>query len=186
MPDASLSSSVRHSTIDTRHSTADHHGVLERIEDYEVWINDGPNFRVLCKDIFTRRIYHFDCQRGDPLILDCGSNIGISILYFKHVYPAARIVAFEPDPTIVPYLRDNLERNGFTDVKIIEAALSARAEPQTLYSDGKYSSALADHKPADSAADSLCFGVSCVRLRDCRSCLESFSDAYSFTNAMSV
>ena len=141
-------------------------GEWECALDYKVHINDGRNFHVLYKDIFRHRIYYFDCDRRDPLVLDCGSNIGMSILYFKHVYPAARIVAFEPDPTILPYLRDNLARNGITDVKLIESALWRADQPKTLHSDGKYGSSIAGHAATDSSAHSATHTVSCVRLRD--------------------
>lgn len=77
---------------------------VERCCGFTVRINDGLNFYILYKDIFIKRIYHFEAQRPDPLILDCGSNIGMSILYFKHVYPKARIIGFEPDPAIYPML----------------------------------------------------------------------------------
>jgi len=53
---------------------------------YTVKFNDGPNLYILYKDIFVNGIYHFDAARPDPLILDCGSNIGMSILYFKQKY----------------------------------------------------------------------------------------------------
>jgi hypothetical protein len=79
-------------------------GTILSFLNYSVRINDGPNFYILYKDIFIHRIYHFEAQRPDPLILDCGSNIGMSILYFKHIYPRARVIGFEPDPAIFPYL----------------------------------------------------------------------------------
>src|SRR5205809_4352097 len=74
-----------------------------------IHINDALNFYILYKDIFVRKIYHFEPQRPDPLILDCGSNIGMSILYFKPAYPKSRVIGFEPDPSIFPYLKENVE-----------------------------------------------------------------------------
>lgn len=141
-------------------------GECERVLNYTVRANDGPNFHVLYKYIFCHRIYHFDCDRRDPLILDCGSNIGMSILYFKHVYPAARIVAFEPDPVIIPYLEDNLVRNGLADVTLIEAALWKANQPQALHSDGKYGSSINEPSPTHASGGSTTFTVPCVRLRD--------------------
>ena len=131
---------------------------------YDIRINDGPNLCVLFKDVFCRKIYHFDAARDDPVILDCGSNIGMSILYFRYVWPQARITAFEPDPEVLPYLRDNLVRNGLTDVRLIEAALGAGASDQTFYADGKYSSTLVK-AAAEKAACTTCT-VSTTRLRD--------------------
>lgn len=141
-------------------------GSLVRCLNYTVRINDGPNFYVLYKDIFFNRIYHFEAERPEPLILDCGSNIGMSILYFKHVYPKARIIALEPDPTIFPYLHENVFRNGLTDVRLLQVAAGGREGPVTLYSDGKFGSCLADHLPGDIAAGWTMHQVPCVRLRD--------------------
>jgi len=131
-----------------------------------VRINDGPNYYNLFKDIFVHRIYHFDALRPDPLILDCGSNIGMSILYFKHVYPQARVIGFEPDPRILPYLAENVLRNGLAGVRLINAGLSARAGEMTLASDGKYASCLSEYGREGQAGRDASFTVPCVRLRD--------------------
>jgi len=141
-------------------------GSLVRFLNYTVRINDGPNFYILYKDIFVHRIYHFEAQRPDPLILDCGSNIGMSILYFKHVYPEARIIGFEPDPAIFPYLDENVVRNGLKDVQLVQAALAGREGTLTFYSDGKYGSCLAQHLQGNVPEGWTKCEVPCVRLRD--------------------
>src|SRR6516164_4426665 len=63
---------------------------------YRVKITDGLNFYIQYKDEFIQQIYHFESSSTNPLIIDGGSNIGMSILYFKRLYPNARIVGFEP------------------------------------------------------------------------------------------
>jgi FkbM family methyltransferase len=141
-------------------------GSVVRCLDYIVRINDGPNFYVLYKDIFINRIYHFEAQRSDPFILDCGSNIGMSILYFKHVYPQARIVGFEPDPAVFPYLKENIFRNGLTDVEPVQAALAGKEGTLTFYSDGKYGSCLAEYAFGDIPEGWTRYEVPCIRLRD--------------------
>lgn len=134
--------------------------------DYDVCINDSDNYFILYKDIFCKQLYHFDCDRPDPLILDCGSNIGFSILYFKHTYPAARIVGFEPDPTVLPYLRGNMERNKLADVEIVAAALASHSGEGILYADGLYGSALEDCGGAQRRGVTPVGPVDCVRLLD--------------------
>jgi len=62
-------------------------------------------------------------DRPQPVILDCGANVGYTVLHYKRLCPDARITAFEPDPRFVPVLRRNLERNGARDVEIVEAAV---------------------------------------------------------------
>lgn len=139
---------------------------VEHVLHYNVRINDGPNFYTLYKDIFQSRVYHFESQRPDPVILDCGSNIGMSILYFKHLYPRAGIIGFEPDPAIFPYLEENMSCNRLSDVKTVQAAVAGRAGTLAFYSDGKYGSCLAEHLPADAPASSTRHEVPCVRLRE--------------------
>jgi FkbM family methyltransferase len=107
-----------------------------RFLGYTVRFTDGPNFYMQYKDEFVRRSYHFDAQRPDPLIIDGGSNIGMSILYFKHVYPKARIIGFEPDPAIFELLNDNVTRNGLRDVHLVPAGLGAKAGTANFSPDG--------------------------------------------------
>ena len=140
-------------------------GSVVQCLNYTICVNDGHNFYILYKGIFVHRIYHFEVEYPDPLILDCGSNIGMSILYFKHLYPKARIIAFEPDPVIFPYLQENITRNGLKDVQLVQAALAAREGTMTFYSDGKYGSCLVEHVPADIPQGSTKYEVPCVRLR---------------------
>lgn len=110
---------------------------VERVLGYTVHITDGPNFYMQYKDEFIRRIYHFEAARPDPLIIDGGSNMGMSILYFKHVYSQARIIGFEPDPAIFAILQENVTRNSLTDVTLINAGLSAQAGTATFTPDGR-------------------------------------------------
>jgi FkbM family methyltransferase len=107
-----------------------------RFDGYTVRIRDGDGFYVAYKDIFARRIYHFESVRPDPRVLDCGSNIGISILYFKRVYPGARVTAFEADPAIFAELEETIRANRLSDVRLVHAALGATPGRATLYSDG--------------------------------------------------
>lgn len=69
-----------------------------------------------------RRINDFIADNSQPRILDVGSNIGLSVLHYKRLYPQAKITAFEPDPQFLPVLKRNLERNGAADVQVVGAA----------------------------------------------------------------
>jgi FkbM family methyltransferase len=96
---------------------------LQHCFGYRIKVTDSANFYVQLKDEFFQKIYHFEATRHDPVIIDGGSNVGMSILYFKRTYPKARITAFEPDPEISKILVDNLTRNGIDDVTVVKAAL---------------------------------------------------------------
>ena len=67
-------------------------------------VPDIPSFIWQFKEIFVDEIYKFDSKDEEPVIYDCGANIGMSCLYFKILYPKARITAFEGDPIITDVL----------------------------------------------------------------------------------
>src|SRR3990167_3249761 len=56
-------------------------------------------------------------------IIDGGSFIGLSCLYFKKKYPGARITIFEPDKNALSFLRKNIGANHIKNVEIIEKGL---------------------------------------------------------------
>lgn len=131
---------VRHARSAVRNRTADRQlsalrdrmfaqpappSMIEQVQDYRVRIVNGPSFYMQYKDEFVRRIYDFKSNQQRPLIIDGGSNIGMSILYFKRIYPQARIVGFEPDPAIFGVLSENVVSNGLEDVRLINAGLGA-------------------------------------------------------------
>ncbi|HWF45148.1 MAG TPA: FkbM family methyltransferase [Candidatus Kapabacteria bacterium] len=78
----------------------------------------------LFREIFIEGCYLFQTDNKHPRIVDCGSNIGMSILFFKSIYPNARIIGFEPDPSTFEKLKSNIERNALMDVTVYPFALS--------------------------------------------------------------
>src|SRR5262249_10586085 len=95
--------------------------------DYGVRITNGLDFYNQYKDIFVHRVFHFETTRPAPVVIDAGCGFGMALLYFKHTYPRAHVVAFEPDPVHFRLLQENTKRNGLTDVTIINAGLGSRA-----------------------------------------------------------
>jgi FkbM family methyltransferase len=57
-----------------------------------------------------------------PLILDCGANIGLSALWFARTFPAARVVAVEPETENCALARANCARPNAT---VLNAAVAA-------------------------------------------------------------
>lgn len=49
----------------------------------------------LLHEIFAAKNYAFKTTNPTPFIIDCGSNIGVSIVFFKYLYPQAHILSFE-------------------------------------------------------------------------------------------
>lgn len=79
---------------------------------------DSASFIWMYREIFEQEIYRFRAKTDSPYVIDCGANIGLSVLYFKQLYPDSRIVAFEPDDTIFEVLQGNIERFGYQDIEL--------------------------------------------------------------------
>jgi FkbM family methyltransferase len=74
------------------------------------------------KEIFIEEMYRQELK-ANPYIIDCGANIGLSIIYMKQQYPYAEIVAFEPDETNFQLLSKNVDSFGYGDVKLCKEAI---------------------------------------------------------------
>jgi FkbM family methyltransferase len=83
----------------------------------------GANLPGQIDATLIRRQNDFMPDNDHPLILDCGANVGITVLNYKRQFPKARMIAFEADPEILPILRRNLDRNGAGDVEVVDAAV---------------------------------------------------------------
>lgn len=75
------------------------------------------------RELFCKEIYQFNSKTNAPIILDCGSNIGLSVLYFKTIYPNSKVWAFEPDAANFELLIKNIESNHLQDVHAAPAAV---------------------------------------------------------------
>jgi FkbM family methyltransferase len=73
--------------------------------------------------MFIADTLRFEAAVPDPRILDCGANIGLASLYFKRLYPRARITAFEADPALATICRRNMAANGAADVDVEAKAI---------------------------------------------------------------
>lgn len=98
---------------------------------------DFASFKYQYSDIFIDKVYDLQCQSSRPLILDCGGNIGLSVLRFKQRFPHARIKVFEADPKICSVMKKNLESFDITDVEINNAAVWKENGEVSFASDGK-------------------------------------------------
>src|SRR5688500_16821497 len=74
-------------------------------------------------EIFVQEVYRFPSDSETPVIIDCGANIGLSVLYFKELYKNAKIIAFEADPFICKMLDENLKEYNYNNIESINAAV---------------------------------------------------------------
>jgi FkbM family methyltransferase len=93
---------------------------------------DPNSFLLLYDEIIRRGIYRFSTADPHPRIIDGGANIGMSAIYFKHLYPGARVLAFEPDPAVCSVLLANCATFGLSDVELHQEALWVRSDSSTF------------------------------------------------------
>jgi len=75
------------------------------------------------EEIFIDEVYKFNPGRKDAVILDCGANIGLSVLYFKKISPGSRVIAFEADPNVFQLMQHNIKSFGLSNVELVNKAV---------------------------------------------------------------
>lgn len=90
---------------------------------FKLSVPDMPSFLFSYNELMVDEIYKFKSNKESPVIIDIGANIGLSILYFKKIYPEAQITGYEADPYIFNYLKKNLNNNHAEDVVIENKAI---------------------------------------------------------------
>lgn len=118
--------------------------------DYRVDFLNPELFVYLFYEMFILAEYYFACDKLNPRIIDCGSNIGISVLFFKTIFPASSITCYEPDMQSYSWLVQNIEQNGLGSVLAHNVAVCGTDGEKPFYFDsacpGCLSMGLYDHK----------------------------------------
>lgn len=104
-----------------------------RLFSFTIHVADFEDYFWSFRDIFLEEGYNFKSNNESPYIVDCGGNIGISVLYFKWRYPKSKIIVFEPHPENLKLLRKNIEGNNLTSIDVVPVALGDRNGNITLY-----------------------------------------------------
>lgn len=107
-----------------------------KVYGWDILFPDSASFLSAYKEIYVKRIYDFNFPSSKPKILDLGANIGLSVLFFKKIYPEAQVTAFEADPRIFRYLETNVHGNGFKDVELVNKAVWHENCTLRFYPDG--------------------------------------------------
>jgi FkbM family methyltransferase len=109
---------------------------ITKIFGFDFIFVDSASFVGQYEEIYWKQIYNFKSENIRPYILDCGANVGVSIMYFKKIYPDAEITAFEPDKTIFNILKKNVDNFQINNVQLINKGLSNKEGIATFYDDG--------------------------------------------------
>lgn len=101
-------------------------GVLSSVPvgPYVFYFPSLPYFEGLFTEIFFKETYYLTPTTRAIQAIDCGANIGVSLLYIKIRAPGAHVLCFEPNPAARAVLEKNIEANGWgKDVRVSPYAL---------------------------------------------------------------
>ena len=90
-------------------------------------------------EIFIQQLYKIELE-PNCYIIDCGANIGLSVIYLKQLFPAAAILAFEPDDHNFSLLSRNVSSFKFDNVELKNEAVWNENTTITFTNEGSMSS----------------------------------------------
>lgn len=111
---------------------------LKTVNDWytakQVFLDNDYGFEKLARRADLSRRYREIVESGhDPLILDCGGNIGLAARFFAETFPDAEIVSLEPDRSNLDLAKRNIADNSVT---LIEAGIANHDGAGTLIDPG--------------------------------------------------
>ena len=100
---------------------------------HEVFSEENYNLKVFNnhKDILIE--YHKILElKNLPLVIDCGSNIGSSSVYFNKIFPTSNILSIEPDKNSYEFSKKNIK---FKNSLLINKAVNCEEKDVNFFSD---------------------------------------------------
>ena len=73
-------------------------------------VADFQSFFWQYKQIYVDKCYQFSAASKEPVVIDCGANVGLSALFFAQSFPKAKILAYEADADIHQCLSTNVKQ----------------------------------------------------------------------------
>jgi len=115
----------------------------------KIRILDSESYIFQKNEILVGEIYKFNSNLESPFIIDCGANIGLSTIYFKRIFPQAKVIAFEPDKRVFDVLHNNLQQFGFNDVELVPKGVWSSETVLTFFSEGSDAGRIAQGESAE-------------------------------------
>lgn len=120
----------------------------------------GYSDLTVLKEIFYQEEYDIKKHLEPKIILDLGSNIGLSAIFFHLKYPNAQILCFEPDRSAFRRLCKNI--SSYENIQCYNFAISDKTCEKTFYSN-KSSSMSSSLTQRD---NNTAYVVKCLSLED--------------------
>lgn len=126
----------------------------------QIWFKNAWEFMHSYEELITDEIYRFKADTDTPYIIDCGANIGLSVLYFKWLYPKAKVLAFEPDGDNLVILQKNVESYGMSDITVRQQAVWTKEGHISFQASGSQASKIS----LSDTPDTQTINIPCTRL----------------------
>ncbi|GAA4305596.1 FkbM family methyltransferase [Nibribacter koreensis] len=85
------------------------------------------------EEIFVLDAYRSEILGKKTLIIDGGSHLGMSVLYFITAYPESKVLSFEPDAKAFQLLQQFVRHNHLSQVTLVNAALAGTTGKLTFF-----------------------------------------------------
>jgi FkbM family methyltransferase len=114
-------------------------GKLARVSvgSYVFYFPSLAYFEGLFTEIFFKETYYLAPTQETIRVIDCGANIGVSLLYIKIRAPQARVRCFEPNPAARAVLEKNIGANNWEkEVQVFPYALGKKKGVANFFVEG--------------------------------------------------
>lgn len=129
-------------------------------KEFIFYPTDNSDLAIL-DEIFSKEEYKHSLPVSPEVIIDLGSNVGLSVIYFKLLYPKARIYSVEPDPITFRKLIKNVAQ--FDNIFCFNEAVADRTGQKEFY---LYPGSSMSSSFTPRISDQLAISVSCRSLDD--------------------
>lgn len=127
----------------------------------KVRYRNPDEFLTIHREIFKEHSYRFPSLKAQPVILDCGAHFGMAIIYWKNLFPGAKITAFEPDPANYEILKSNT--GSLNDIELVNKAVWLHDGVIEFEDKGNWGSKIVEGG-TNEAAEAKTIQVGCVKL----------------------
>lgn len=105
-----------------------------KLPPFTIAYRNSEEFHYLKREIWSGHLYYTEFDTPPQRIVDVGAHIGVSTLYFAKHFPTAQIVAVEPNPLVLPVLKQNLWDNQLESrVEVVSVAVALDAGQTELF-----------------------------------------------------
>lgn len=129
------------------------------VAGHKLFYHDLKRALFMVRETMLIKYYGVPLSDRSPVIYDIGSNIGVTMLYFKTVYPGAKVYCFEPQEKAYYLLTRNIVENQLSDTYAYNVAVTNH-NGTVLFEDDAEGTGLLAHMSTTGRP------VACCRLSD--------------------